>query len=84
MFMPTISILMINTLKLFYVIFENTITIINPASFSFQDESHLPHISITWNRNPNAMEYDYYCQRGKIELFFNIFLCKIAIQFLHI
>ena len=32
----------------------------------FQDESHLPHTSITWNRNPYAMEYDHYCQRGKI------------------
>lgn len=30
----------------------------------FQDESHLPHISITWNRNTYAMEYDHNCQRG--------------------
>ena len=63
MFMPTISILMTRILLL---IFENIATIINTSIFSFQDESHLPHISITWNRDPNAMEYDHYCQRGKI------------------
>ena len=40
--------------------------------FLLQDESHLPHISIAWDRNSYAMEYDHYCQRGKYVFVFQM------------